>query len=293
MNDDYIRQVQESWELISAPIRPSRQELEFMRAEVEQSFESPRVLVLGATPELVDTVVHAEPQRIVVLETRPEAVDAMRQLAKQDWNSAEFLVDDWRNLRPELEDRFEAIVGHGALLFLGYPSEWQSVMGILRRYLVEDGVIILRSLFMPPPGHPLQPNYERQLIDFEKACANQTETERLRRFIDVTSSLRITAVLASTQNNGVVNHERLRESMTWVREDLARRYEGQFIWDVMEPEFRGTRQRGYEEVWPLAAPTWQQAKPVLEQCGFDVTIQFIGDKPVPGCFCVLTARKRS
>jgi len=293
MNDDYIRQVLQSWELISEPIRPSRQELDFMRAETEQSFDSPRVLVLGATPELVDAVVDIEPQRIVVLETRPEAVDAMQQLAKQDWDSVEFLVDDWRNQRPELEGQCEVIVGHGALLFLSYPSEWKSVMGILRRYLVDDGVIILRSLFMPPQGHALQSNYERQLMDFEQASADQTETERLRQFIDVTSSLRITALLASTQNSGVVDHERLRETMKWVREDLARRYEGQPMWDVMEPEFRGTRQRGYEEVWPLAAPTWQQAKPLLEECGFDAGIQFIGDKPVPGCFCVLTARKRN
>jgi hypothetical protein len=292
LNNKHIRQVLQSWELISQPIRPSQQELDFMRAVVHQSFESPRILVLGATPELVDTVIDIEPQRTVVVETRPEAIDAMQQLAKQDWGSAEFLIDDWRNQRPELENQFEVIVGHGALLFLSYPREWQSVMGILRRYLVDDGAIILRSLFMPPHHHALQSNYERQLTDFEQASANQTETERLRHFIDVTSSLRITAALASTQDNGVIDHERLREAMKWVREDLTRRYKGQPIWDVMEPEFRNTRQRGYEEVWPLAAPTWEQAKPVLEECGFDVEIQFIGNKPVPGCFCVITARKR-
>jgi len=293
MKQDYIRQVLQTWELITEPIRPSRQELDFMRAVVEHSFADPRVLVLGATPELVDTMIDIEPQRIVVVETRGRAIDAMRQLAKLDWDSAEFVIDDWRNRRLELEGKFEAIVGHGALLFLSYPREWQSVMGILRRYLADDGVVVLRSLFLPPQGHELQPNYERQLAEFEQAGAGQKETERLRRFIDTTTGIRITAILASTLDNGVVDHERLRDAMNWVREDLTRRYQGQHIWDVMAPEFKNTRQRGYEDVWPLAAPRWEQAKPVLEACGFDLEIQFIGDKPVPGCFCVITARKRS
>jgi hypothetical protein len=293
MNNDYIRQELQTWELISEPIRPSRQELDFMRVVVERSFEDPRVLVLGATPEPVDTIVDIEPQRIVVGETRSGAIEAMRQLAKQDWESAEFLTDDWRNRHPELEGQSEVIVGHGALLFLSYTCEWQSVMGILRRYLVDDGVIVLRSLFLPPRGHELQSNYERQLAEFEQAGASQKEIERSRRFVDMTTGIRITAILALTLDNGVVDHERLREAMQWVREDLTRRYRGQIIWDVMAPEFKNTRQRGYEDVWPLAAPKWKQAKPVLEECGFHLEIQFIGDKPVPGCFCVITARKRS
>jgi len=259
---------------------------------VQQSFASPRTLVLGITPELLDTVIDIEPQRIVVVEIRPEAKDAMQKLAKRDWGSAEFLIDDWRNQRSELENQFEVIIGHGTLLFLAYPDEWKTMMGIFRRYLVDGGVIILRSLFMPPQGHALQSNYERHLQIFEQASANQNETVRLHRFIDATTSIRATAVISSTQNNGVIDHEKHREAMKWVREDLTRRYEGQPIWDVIGPEFRDTRQRGYEDVWPLAAPTWEQAKPMLEECGFDVEIEFIGNKPEPGCYCVITARKR-
>jgi hypothetical protein len=288
VDQDYIERLYKTWTLMTDPIRPSETELIEMRRRMDV-FTRPHTLVLGVTPELVDMVLMAGVEKPVVFEVRGEAIEALKRFARQDWSRVEFIIDDWRNFRPELAGKFDVVIGHGTFLFLAYPEEWVTTLGYFCRYLADDGRLIVRHFVLPPEGHPLEPNYRRILEAFERSSEGRGREERLRRFIEAVTDIRSSAILAATGDDGRVNHSSMSTSMGWVTEDLRRRYEGEYIWEMMGPEFTDTMPKGYEEVWPLAAPTWNHTEDFLRKSGFAVDVRFIGNRPAEGVFCVFTA----
>jgi hypothetical protein len=144
---------------------------------------------------------------------------------------------------------------------------------------------------MPAEGHPFNPNYKRILRQFELAAVGSDAVRRLRLFVKATTEIRCTIILAATRERGIVDHEELARMTAWVSADLSRRFAGQSIWKTMESEFELPTARGYEKMWPAAAPRWNDAWAAIEASGFEANAEFIGDRPVPSCFCVVTATK--
>ena len=292
LDQAYIDRVLATWKLITDPIRPSRDEIAHMRRELLSDGPRPRTLVLGVTPELVDMVLDAGASRTLVMEIRAEAIQAMRQLAQRPWDGAEFVLGDWRDHRPELDGQFDVVIGHGTLLFLKHPDEWRAAIEHFRRYLADGGLLILRTFLMPPGGAAFDKTYHRILDRFDRVAAGRDEESRLRLFMEATTDVRNVAILEAVLPDGSVSPKRLTDVMIWVTADLRRRYAGQPIWDIMGPEFETPMPEGYDEVWPLATLTWERTRDSVAACGFDVRVEFIGDRPHPGCFCVLTGKKR-
>jgi hypothetical protein len=92
--------------------------------------------------------------------------------------------------------------------------------------------------------------------------------------------------------DGCIDQEARAATTAWVREDLSRRYEGSPAASLVAPFFQSTVIKGYGTLQPTAAPLWKNARGLMEQLGFSVDEEFIGDRPQEGVCCVFTARRK-
>lgn len=285
-----VERVLTSWSLTGEPIRPSNDELHHFRRRLAER-SAPKILILGLTPELVDLALDLMPTRTSVMEIRQVAVEALRHLRGRDWSSVEFLLDDWRHQHQGLRESFDAVLGHGSLVLLAFPQDWLTTLKNVHDFLVPGGLLILRTFHMPSGGHPFEVNYARLLREFEAAILGAPDESRLRQLVQTISEIRCTAILAATRDCGSVDHETLARVNDWIRQDLGSRFGTQEVWKVLGPEFDIPTAAGYEGLWPKAAPTWEMAREVIAASGFSVQIDFVGTRPGPGCFQVVSARK--
>jgi hypothetical protein len=283
---DTVERTLDSWELTTVPIRPSQADLAHMTRQIEKRFTAPRVLILGMTPELVDMAHALGAARIAVMELRPVGIAAYRQLVAAPF---EAINGDWREFRQECAHAFDVVLGHGRFIFLSFPDEWVATLGVVRRYLLPGGVVILRHFHVPPGGYPFVPNYQRLIDEFEARTRSGDEAVRVREFLAMVTCLRCSAILGATQEDGVVDQVELDRLMAYEKRQLGERYAGKQIWRRMRDEFDYPTAAGYGSVRPLAAPRLEQARHVLEEGGLhleDVTM--VGEQPAPGCFSFIT-----
>ena len=95
-NNDNVQMIKSLWGNLRVPIRPGSECLDIYRAFMEKL---PRkdILVLGATPELVDMAVELKAEKITSIERNPDIIEAMKQLGNRDWSGVELH-------HPELSD---------------------------------------------------------------------------------------------------------------------------------------------------------------------------------------------
>jgi hypothetical protein len=283
---DTVERTLDSWELTTDPIRPSRADLVHMTAEIKKRFAKPRVLILGMTPELVNMAHQAGAVRIVVMELRSIGLEAYRQLVDVPF---EAINGDWREFRPECEQAFDVVLGHGPFIFLAFPDEWIATLSVVRRYLARGGVVIMRHFHVPPAGYPFATNYERLLREFEARTNDTDEVAWENEFLKTVTSLRCSAILGATQADGVVNQLELDRLMAYEKRDIEQRYSGRTIWRRMRDEFDYPTAAGYGSVRPLAAPRLDQVRGVLERGGLHIKdVTMIGEQPTPGSFSFIT-----
>lgn len=283
---DTIERTLDSWELTTVPIRPSEDDMVHMTAQIKKRFAHPRVLILGMTPELVDMAYQLGAERVVVMELRSVGLEAYRQMVKAPF---EAINGDWREFRPECARSFDVILGHGPFIFLAFPNEWTTTLGVVHRYLVPGGMMSMRHFHVPPTGFAFPPHYERLIEEFEARTKGVDEIVRAGEFLKTVTSLRCSAILGATREDGVVDQVELDRLMEHEKQDIGRRYGGERIWRRMRDEFDYPTAAGYGSVRPLAAPRLDQARRVLERGGLRIEdVTMIGTQPTPECFSFIT-----
>ncbi|HYF16101.1 MAG TPA: class I SAM-dependent methyltransferase [Phycisphaerales bacterium] len=133
------------WGLVGPPLRPSREDTDFLRREVLPRLPgAPRVLILGVTPELHRL---PWPARADV-----RAIDRARAMIDAVWpgEPAAALCADWRDM-PLESTSFDAVLCDGGLHLLDPPGQTR-VLREARRVLRPGGLCAFR-LFVPPAEH--------------------------------------------------------------------------------------------------------------------------------------------
>src|SRR5512135_3369017 len=100
------------WSRLRAPVRPGPEGLDLYRSQMER-FPGITILVLGATPELVDMALELNAKRIVSVERNLEIMEAMRQLARKDWRGVELVEGNWLEERHDFYSSFDCVVCDG------------------------------------------------------------------------------------------------------------------------------------------------------------------------------------
>ena len=134
------------WKHLVSPLQPSAQDIGFYSDLVQEWYQhhgSPRVLLLGVTPEIYH-LPWPEGTSFLAVDKSQAMIDAVWPGPKE---AAQCV--DWLSLK--LPDNSRDIVFcDGGLPLIAYPHQQQQLVRILRNVLSDQGVCILR-LYVPPP----------------------------------------------------------------------------------------------------------------------------------------------
>jgi len=137
--------VARNWKLHGPPLRPSPEDVRFSEEAVAAwrgQPASPRVLLLGVTPELYRLPWRKGTDFLAVDRTM-EAIEAV-------WPGPREAVrcEEWLEMKLAAASR-DIVLCDGGLNLLAYPEEQLQLASILREVLAEEGLCILR-LFVRP-----------------------------------------------------------------------------------------------------------------------------------------------
>lgn len=137
----YWAKIAANWRLIGPPLRPAKEDINFVTAEVQKMLR-PRALLLGVTPELYDL---AWPYG-----TKLQAVDHNQAMIDAIWPGPAESIQcaEWTAL-PFADASKDVIVCDGGFHLLSYPDGQLALVREIQRVLAPEGLCILR-LFTPP-----------------------------------------------------------------------------------------------------------------------------------------------
>lgn len=143
--DGHWPEIALQWQQVGTPLRPSAEDIGIYTDVVREWIRyrgSPRVLLLGVTPEIY----HMQwPEGTDIL-----AVDHTQAMIDYVWPGPRqaALCTDWLSLELPENSR-DIVLCDGGMHLLSYPHEQQRLVHILHGVLSDQGLCILR-LFVPP-----------------------------------------------------------------------------------------------------------------------------------------------
>lgn len=196
----YIEKIADGWSRRGPPFRPGEETLDLLARETN-GIGCGRILILGATPELVDFSLRKKAGRITLMDWSEGMVKAMESLGSEDWTGVEKIIADWRKPRKDLRNTFNTILGDGSLNMISFPKDWETVLGNLASYLIPGGRIILRNIFYPIIPFSFSIFLEEAIRHFRKMNRNR---ESLKGLV---SEIRMGAFIGSITSRNFVLQE--------------------------------------------------------------------------------------
>ena len=126
-----------------------------------------RVLVMGATLELIDMLVAEGVAHVAAIDLHPETIEALRRLATQEWQRAELRVGDWREPWPAWHAAFDVVLCDGGLMFLPFPDDWRTVLTVIHGYLRPGGRLVANQNSTAPSETGFHDHYAQAVARFE------------------------------------------------------------------------------------------------------------------------------
>ena len=211
------------WSRLTVPVRPGPEGLDLYREQMKR-FARKHVLVLGATPELVDMAIQLGAERVVCIERNPEIMAAMRQLGEEDWSDVEMIAGDWLEKRSDSHGAFNCIVCDGGLLFLEFPGQWERLFALVCDYLLPGGVFVAKE-WAEPRGQQGIRNCKVELIrTFEQQCPGMDDGQAAKAFSRLASELRLAAFIGMTCEDGSFAQAPLVARLDALIEELEKRF---------------------------------------------------------------------
>ena len=278
--NDQAKHFANVWGKLTAPVKPSEDGLRIYREEAER-FSDKRILILGATPELVDMAVESGAEKIVSIERFPGVVAAMRQLGKKDWSSVDMVIGNWLEDRPDFHSAFNCILCDGGLLFLEYPAQWGQLFRIVRTYLEPDGVFVAKE-WAEPPGIW---DYDRMLQDhvaaFKEEASRLNLEQKHRAYIKLLSELRIIVFVNATQDDGSFDQDLLIERSDRLIEKFEKEFPDNSMIGITHAAFKYLARSQPGTTDTVAGVRYDRTSELLAQNGFESRYFPLPDPPIP------------
>ncbi len=185
---EFWKKMASRWEKLGPPLRPGVQD----HKQIEQVVHkwtaqngSPKILVLGVTPEMARLDVPDETEIL--------AVDFCQEMIDHLWPGEGALCADWMDL-PLQEHSRDLVIGDGPFGALRYPDEFKNLARSVRRVIRPNGLFVFRVFLQPETREEPDEVCEAAMAGEIKSCsafkfrlviALQPDTETGGRFGNV------------------------------------------------------------------------------------------------------------
>ena len=288
-----LNRVARVWGVLKSPLRPSTEDVKWFARSIQPG-DGLRVLIQGATPELVDLAIRKRVSRVLSMDWHEPFFRAMQKLGVEDWGKVEYLRNDWRSFVPDLEGSLDVVLGDGSLTMLAFPSEWEEVLESIHRYLVPAGRLILRLPFQPEEPFDLEPYMKGTISRFEADCAGANSEQRFAMLRDIISEFRIAFGLASAGTDGVVDLNRRAELVHYFHTEFDARCGRWEEWKAAKVAMP-TRDDILGQTNKLAGrafPFWRPVVELVRKCGFNlIQTEWSGNRPASGVMRFMAAER--
>lgn len=278
------------WSNLRVPVRPGSEGLALYRAQMER-FPEKNVLVLGATPELVDLSLELNAKKVVSVERNPEIMEAMRQLGTKDWAKVHRVIGDWLEERPDFYWSFNCVVCDGGVLFLEYPGQWECLFKLVYSYLVPGGVFVAKEWAEPPGDRGYDWLKENLISCFETKSKTQNRNEMIESYTHLVSELWLATLVKTTQKNGSFDQDIVVKRLDTLTEYLKQRFPDPAIVQITEGglQYLARSQPGTTDV--ITGVRFEPAEKLLSAQGFRSKHFPLPDPPIFGANYMFVADK--
>ena len=140
-----------------------------MRVELYRSAlrGASRVLVMGATLELIDMLLVEGVGHVAAIDLHPETIEALRRLATQEWRRVELESATGASRGRPGTPRFDVVLCDGGLMFLPFPDDWRTVLTVIHGYLSPGGRLVANQDSTAPSETGFRDHYAQALARFE------------------------------------------------------------------------------------------------------------------------------
>ena len=256
MNAQAIDRYIKDWNCLKSPYRPTQ--LGLLRYKLSLNSvslpENSSVLILGSTPELIDLAIRSGVKIIVRIDQSMEILDAMEQLAEEDWDHVESHSRDWLSDNPPLAGQFDLIWSDGGPLFLPFPSHWSTLFERVASWLKPGG--LLETKIQSPPFGTEETERRRQAL-------LKKSPHREKDFILQMADLWQLCHFDAVDTKGVVDRKRVLTNHTQYR-DLAFDSFPENHRIIQKSFDRFLENDGMTSLFSL--PNYQQVKPIVDPC---------------------------
>jgi SAM-dependent methyltransferase len=292
LNPERVKFIKSFWSNLSVPVRPGVEGLALYRAQMER-FPEKNILVLGATPELVDLALELNAKKKVSVERNPEVMEAMRQLGKKDWTEVELVAGNWFEERPDFYSSFNCVVCDGGLLFLEYPGQWERLFKLIYSYLVPGGVFVAKE-WAEPPGNRDYDRFKENLIGcFEAKNKDQNHNAMIESYIRLVSELWLATLIKTTRKDGSFDQDIVVKRLDTLTEELKQTFPEPKMVQITEGTLQhlARSQPGTTDV--ITGVRFEAAEALLAAQGFRSEHFPLPDPPIFGANYMFVADKTS
>ena len=269
------------WSKLTVPVRPGPEGLDLYREQMNR-FARQHVLVLGATPELVDMALQLGAERVFCIERNPEIMAAMRQLGEEDWSEVQMIAGDWLEKRPEFHAAFNCIVCDGGLLFLEFPEHWERLFELVYDYLLPGGVFVAKE-WAEPEGSREYETVKSDLIRmFEQQRPVKSDEPEAKAFIRLASKLRLAAFIGLTCEDGSFAQEPLVARLDALIEELEKRFPDPELVAITHAALRHLARSQPGTTDTVAGVRYHGAERLLSRQAFQCQEHPLPDAPLQG-----------
>lgn len=237
------------WDTMEPPLRPCPKDTAIMRRLVDEWYgsagnRSPRVLILGVTPEIA-TMPWPGGTRLLAVDSSPGMIRHV--WPGRSWPNAAVVQGNWLAM-PVRSGSSDVVIGDGFLSNMSYPEGYRAVKEELRRVVRPDGILALRLFGRRDPSE-----WPAEVVESMRAgLIGSFSAFRLRLMISVQKDLASGVKLADVWeawHEGVQEPETVARAFGWPpgAVKIMERYRGvqvavtyptvEELADVFSPEF--------------------------------------------------------
>lgn len=290
LNEERVELYRSVWGRLRVPVRPGQEGLDLYRKTLNNIPEK-NVLILGATPELIDMALELSADKIVSMERNPEIIEAMRRLRTQDWRDVNLITGNWLEEHEDFHLSFNYIACDGGLLFLRYPDQWELLFKLAYGYLKPGGVFVAKEWAEPPGKRNYDQLIQELINNFDYRSKSLSRQEILEAYMYLASELRLASFVNTTKKDWSFDQAILIERLDALMELLCRKYSDSEMVNITEAALKYLARTQSDTTDVIAGARFDKANNLLSAQGFTASHFPLPDKPIPNANYMFIAKK--